>query len=717
MGEFIAHSENDHGIEHDLKDHLEGVYGFMKQFCIKNDYFEIFRVTALSHDLGKFQIEFQKYLKEGGARGSVPHASLGASLCAKLNHIEGAFAVDGHHKGLPDLGELKTAIAPYREGALLKNVTEEWENIFNLRVVDHHYRDIGLRSTEKEFFIRYLFSSLTDADWLDTERHFDDSKILTRGHLKLDHDQLINAIEYELRKKSKKGYINELRNDVREYAISKAGMVPGFYSMTLPTGVGKTIASISWALHHAKKNGLQRIIVVLPFLSIIDQTAKELKKIFGTEIVLEHHSNVFEDRENDREISDENLQSEQYVKRLSIENWDYPIIVTTSVQFFESLFSNKAFKCRKVHNIARSVVIFDEVQTLPKNLVIPSLEMLQNLQKVIDTSFLFCTATQPAFENRSGFNGIENIIPLVENPDLVFESCKRVVYSSIENYTPISVEELSISILNEGRSVLTICNTKKQTLLLFEALKESGIRVLHLSTSMYPAHRKEIISSVRDALKNKEQILVCSTQLIEAGVDFDFPCVFRELAPMESIIQSAGRCNREGKMDIPGNVRIFRLSNSGTPDKQYKALAEYALSLYQGNESNLHNYNIFTKYYSQSMDLFIDGDEKNINQLRNTFNFKTVAGVYRLIDNKTTSIFIHCDETNELYEHIRYKKFLSREDFRKIQQYSVQVYDNFMMENIDYIKKEQSGYLRWLGIYNKDYGLSQNALKADEFIL
>ncbi|OQY32613.1 MAG: hypothetical protein B6241_10605 [Spirochaetaceae bacterium 4572_59] len=714
MNEYIAHSENSYGIKHGLKNHLQGVADLMNQFCIKPEYNEIFRTTALLHDIGKFQIGFQKYLIEGGPRGSVPHASIGAALCADLKDIEGAFVIDGHHKGLPDLGALKVSLAPFRKSEDLQKITSAWENELQLNVSNFQYRDIGLRLTEKEFFIRYLYSSLTDADWLDTEQHFDESITVKRGNLKFDCDKLIQDIEKELEWKSKEGYINELRNNVRTYAISKADMPSGFYSMTLPTGMGKTIASITWALHHAKKNNMQRIIIVLPFLSIIDQTAKELKRIFGTEIVLEHHSNIVDDDEN---IANENLQNEQYVKRLSMENWDYPIIVTTSVQFFESLFSNKPSKCRKIHNIAKSVVIFDEVQTLPKGLVEPTLEILQNMQKVIGTSFLFCTATQPAFIEREGFKGIKNIFPLVKAPELIFETCKRVIYSPIENYSSISTQDLAESILGENLSVLVICNTKKQTLLLFEALQESGIKVIHLSTSMYPAHRKRVIANVRKALENKEPIIVCSTQLIEAGVDFDFPCVYRELAPMESIIQSAGRCNREGKMANLGDVKIFRLSNSGSPDKQYKALAEYALSCYQKKESELHNYSIFTEYYGHSMDLFIDGDKKKINELRNVFNYKTVAGAYKLIESKTTPIFIHCDESDELYERIKYKEFLSKKDFRGIQQYSTMVYDNFLRENHSYIQEEKQGYLRWLGIYDEDYGLSQNPEKQDDYII
>ena len=564
-----------------------------------------------------------------------------------------------------------------------------------------------MRGTDKELFIRMLFSALTDADWLDTESHFKNAISKLRITKEFSPVLLLEKIEYELIGKSKEGYINILRNHVRNYAISKAKSETGFYSMTLPTGMGKTLASVSWALHHAKHNNLKKIIIVLPFISIIDQTAKELKRIFGEEWVLEHHSNFNEEEDDNKEIADESIQDEVHSRRLATENWEYPIIVTTSVQFFESIFGNKPSRCRKVHNIAQAVVIFDEVQTLPKELVLPTLSMLKNVKKVMGTSFLFCTATQPAFERSEGFNGIENIQSLVENPKEVFDATRRVKYRSVDNYQPVSIEVLTRKVLDQGVSTLCIFNTKKQALSFFNTIKDnSDYRTFHLSTSMFPAHRKEVIGKIRECLGKKEPILVSSTQLIEAGVDFDFPCVFREIAPLESIIQSAGRCNREGKMPEAGNVFIFTIEDSRAPSKQYRSLAEFANKLYKDNEGLLYEHDFFGEYYRKVFRLFIPEDIKNIEKARLGFNFKTVAGAYHLIENKTTPIFILCDDSKELYEQIRYKSFLSRDDYRAMQQYSVQVYENFMRENIGKLGKEPQGYWKWNGGYSDQYGIS-----------
>ena len=716
---YFAHSKNDQGSAHDLVSHLNGVVAIMKTFTDNPIYEKIFQTTGLLHDFGKYQPGFQKYLREGGRRGSVPHSSWGAAIAVQHNQFEAAFAIDGHHKGLPDKGSLKTDIYEFEEPEhpLLASVCHEFfrENPVDEKEID--YNDTGLKGTEKELFIRMLFSALTDADWLDTEKHFDNSSSEKRSTKVFDPPFLLEKLEKEIGGKSKAGQLNTLRNEVRNYAISKAKSKTGFFSMTLPTGMGKTLASVSWALNHAQHNKLKRIIIVLPFISIIDQTAQELKRIFGEDWVLEHHSNFVDDEEADKNIADENLIEEAYTRRLATENWDYPIIVTTSVQFFESLFGNKPARCRKVHNIAQSVVIFDEVQTLPKELVLPTLSMLKNVQKVMGTSFLFCTATQPAFQKSEGFDGIESIQSLVENPRAVFDTTRRVVYLPINNYEPITIEDLSEKLLKHNDSALCVFNTKKQALLFFNEIQNrSSYKVFHLSTGMYPEHRKKVIRNIRTCLCNKEKIVVSSTQLIEAGVDFDFPSVYREIAPLESIIQSAGRCNREGKMDRSGEVYIFSIEGSGSPNKQYRSLSEFANSMYKTNETLLYEHDFFGDYYRKVFKLFIPEDRKNIGQSRLGFNFKTVAESYHLIENKTTPIFILCEESKAVYEKIRYKPMLSRYDYRALQQYSVQVYDNFMKENIGKMGIEPQGYWKWFGVYDQNYGITGNA-QLDTYIV
>jgi CRISPR-associated endonuclease/helicase Cas3 len=708
---FIAHSANSKGEFHSLIDHLFKVSDKMISYSVSDDYSNIFRITGLLHDFGKYQPAFQKYLKEGGRKGSVPHAIWGAVLAGKYKQIEAAFAIDGHHKGLPDLASLQDDCAEL-DGA--DNIIfNELEGIFlkrsGLLEKDLKYNQLQIDPTERELLIRYIFSALTDADWLDTEKHFNSELSEHRKVPDFNASILIKKIEEEIAGKSKEGNLNRLRNRVRDFAVAKAHDSIGFYSMTLPTGMGKTLASLSWALHHARYNCLKRIIIVLPFLSIIDQTAKELKRIFGEEMVLEHHSNFNEDEFANKQITRESFSSEDYPGRLATENWDFPIIITTSVQFFESLFGNKPSRCRKVHNIAQSVVIFDEVQTLPKELVLPTLTMLRNVQRIMCTSFLLCTATQPAFGKTDNFNGIENIVSLVENPKVIFDATKRVKYSPINQYKPVTISELANLVLGKKISSLIIFNTKKQTFSFYKEIRPKiGFKAFHLSTGMYPIHRKRVIEDIRKCLNNKEKIVVVSTQLIEAGVDLDFPCVFREIAPLESVIQSAGRCNREGKMNKPGDVYIFSISLEERPGpmKQYYSLADFANSLYNGKEELLFEHDFFGDYYRKAFQLFIPEDKYKIEQNRSHFNFEKVANSYHLIGDVTTPVFILCDDSKNLYERIRYKSHLSRADYRAMQQFSVQVYENFLKENITRLGREPQGYWLWHGDYSNEYGIS-----------
>ena len=472
--------------------------------------------------------------------------------------------------------------------------------------------------------------------------------------------------------------------------------------MTLPTGMGKTLTSLNWALHHAKAHpNIKRIVIVLPFISIIDQTANELKNIFKDyDVILEHHSNV---------IFEEAKEEETYCKDskyLATENWDYPIVITTAVQFFESLFSNQRSKCRKLHNLQDSIVIFDEIQTLPVNLAECTMKMLNDMLHLCRCSFLFCTATQPNFQTRQDFSGIDNIMPLVENSAHIFASTKRVKYNAVDDYKQQSFESIADCVVAQKDSVLIVCNTKKKALALFECLKKrSEIPVFHLSTNMCQIHRMEVINKVRQKLKNGKKLLLCSTQLIEAGVDIDFPVVFRELAPLESIIQSAGRCNREGKLD-EGQVYLFQLEDQSQPSRQYETFAQYAQLCYKGNENRLTEADFYSEYYTKIFSLYVE--KESITSKRKQLMFQDIADLYHIINSNTITLFIYRydDESERLYNEIKDQEYLSRKDYQRIAQYSVQVYEWFMNNNVDKIEETPNGVKIWFGAYSKEKGLS-----------
>ncbi len=723
--DYFAHSENSKKNKHLLGEHLHETARLAESFACRDEYRPLLRLSGLLHDLGKYQPEFQNYLENGGRRGSVPHASWGAGYAGKVKHNEASIAIDGHHKGLPDKAAWRSDVNPY-----LNDDVAGFDAVVKAFLADNGLDEDSLVTPQlkfdtngfkRELFIRYLFSALTDSDWLSTEEHFEPVKSALRPDRTLQIDLMLDKLEKEFAAKSKAGEINELRNQARSQALDKALLAVGCYSLALPTGMGKTLTSLAWALLHAKQNHLKRIIIVLPYISIIDQTAREMKRIFGEELILEHHSSYNEGQKAATD-NNEDYSSEQKRKQLACENWDFPVIITTTVQFFESLFSNKPSKCRKIHNIAESVVIFDEVQTIPKEIVLPTLGMLNDVQAVMRTSFLFCTATQPAYEKRPGFDGINTITPLIEDPGILYDKTKRVNYHLLDDLAPTSFSRLTDAVEEHDQSALVIFNIKKDALDFFKLMEsdEGWDAKYHLSTAMCPNHRKKTIEQIRADLKAKNKILVVSTQLIEAGVDFDFPLVFRALAPLEAIIQSAGRCNREGKMDDFGNVFLFVLQDARYPNKTYQACAGYAAELLQNDIEQLNSHNVFEKYYSSVFALYIDQTkQQGINNARKEFNFETVNDSYRYLDDHSEGLFIYNynDESRQMLHSLQYKEFLSRDDYRAMQPFTVQAYENFIFQNREDVKTSPHGFKIWYGNYDPATGISVALMEVDKYVV
>ncbi|HOP40193.1 MAG TPA: CRISPR-associated helicase Cas3' [Geobacteraceae bacterium] len=729
MAIYFAHSENTQGEKHRLSKHLIEVADHMAASACKTEYLPIFKLTGLLHDLGKYQTAFQLYLENGGRRGSVPHAAWGAGYAVKLKNNEASIAIDGHHKGLPDKAAWKNDTNPFLHDDMsdFDEAVKAFLSDAGLEPTSSIMRQSKLdaKGSQRELFIRYLFSTLTDSDWLSTEEHFEPERATLRHNRPLPVDFMIGRLEEEFAAKSKKGEINELRNKVRLEAVAKSSLETGCYSLALPTGMGKTLTSLAWALKHAQHNKLKRIIIVLPYISIIDQTARELKRIFGEEWILEHHSS-FNENHNTTTDRNESFSTEQKRRKLlACENWDFPVIITTTVQFFESIFSNKPSKCRKIHNIAESVVIFDEVQTIPKEIVLPTLSMLNDIQVIMRTSFLFCTATQPAYEKRPGFDGITTIMPLIEEPGILYDKTKRVIYHLLDELAPVSFTRLKDTVTENDESALVIFNTKKDALEFFSLMKSGDIwdAQYHLSTAMCPDHRKKTIKEIKADLEAKKKILVVSTQLIEAGVDFDFPLVFRALAPMESIIQSAGRCNREGLLNQYGklgNVYLFLLQDAKYPDKTYQACAGYVAELIQNGIEQLYSHNVFEKYYASVFGLYIDQEkQQGIINARKEFNYETANDCYRYLDDHSEGLFIYNYnyESRQLLHSLEYKEYLSRDDYRSMQQFTVQAYENFIYQNREDIRSSPHGFKIWYGNYDPATGISVAPMEVDKYVV
>ncbi len=532
---------------------------------------------GLWHDLGKANPDFQNYLKaadQGISSESVPHAFAGASLLYRLlwgqqqndNWKDLALPIAGHHAGLHDVGRLALKLDAYasEHSELLKQLVD-----FAKRLpTPPEWRPSKLSDHERELFIRMTFSALVDADYLDTQAHFEpDLAVARQGYPDMgalwsrfenNQQSLLAATDVN---SDVNPILRAIRREVYDACLAAGNGKPGFYRLTVPTGGGKTRSGLAFALQHALANrdcGMRRVIVAIPYTSIIEQTAREYRRILGNDAVLEHHSQV--------PIPENESQNKEQVRlRLASENWDAPVIVTTNVQLFESLFSNRPGKVRKLHNIAGSVIILDEAQTLPVGLLAPVLDLLKTLVKHYGVSVVLSSATQPAFHSISGVAPID-IIPK-QRFEAHFKDLARVRYT--RRTEKLSWTELASELRSNKRTqIMVVLNSRKDALRLLDELKETS-GVFHLSTLLCGWHRKTVLRLVKRRLQHGLPVRLVSTQVVEAGVDIDFPEVWRALGPLDRIVQAAGRCNREGRILEKGQVVIFEPVDGRMPRGEY----------------------------------------------------------------------------------------------------------------------------------------------------
>ena len=591
QSELLGHTEPG-GKTEGLEEHSRAVATHAERLATKFGSGDFGFAAGLLHDLGKAKPEFQAYLR--GERGSEPHSAEGAKFSA--NHYSRscprpfadsigrllAFPIAGHHAGLANAHAFGGGTAPLNERLTAARAIQPWFDLGQLPTLAAAPAPLLAAKFDAfgwAFFIRMLFSTLVDADFLETERWFSEanSQPVERGWqstlepLKLALDRRLEAFD------ANASDLARLRAEVLHDCRAAAKEATGLFSLAVPTGGGKTLSSLAFALDHAIKNNLDRVIYVIPFTSIVEQTADVFGKALGDQdAILEHHS-AFDDeivRSSDREDRDgaEKL-------RLATQNWDRPIVVTTAVQFFESLFSNRTSRCRKLHNIARSVVVLDEAQTLPIKLLRPCLAALNELSRGYQTSVVLCTATQPALTRDAGLKAPEALANVKEiiRPG-------RNLYGRLRRVRTERAEVLSDAQLIEGLAKvergLLIVNNRRHARELFEALEKSGLPgAYHLSTAMTAAHRQHVLADIRQDLKDRRQVRLISTSLIEAGVDISFDAVWRAWAGLDQIAQAAGRCNREGELgELGGRLTIFTPEDleGRKPPPELKANAETA---------------------------------------------------------------------------------------------------------------------------------------------
>ena len=668
---IISHIDNN-GVIQTNEEHQQGVAQRAERFAAEFGMGDCGRLMGLLHDKGKEQKEWQKYI-QGMTNAGPNHSYVGAIIAQKqYPQIAPLIAqpIAGHHRGLYDycdyIEETKRELP--MDVNIAETIPYQFPKLPKMEKYDLHH------------LVRMLFSCLVDADSLDTETFINPEQAKQRGcHTSML--ELLATFEKHLealKANAPDTEVNHIRNYVQEQCIKKSQGSGGFYSLTVPTGGGKTLASVLWALHHAVKNQLQRIIIAIPYTSIIVQTAATLKRIFGEDNVLEHHSNV-----NPDEIKDHKLHERL---QLATENWDYPIIVTTNVQLFESLFSNRRSDCRKLHNISKSVIILDEVQTLPLGFYQPIVHTLDTLKRVFRTSVLFTTASQPILSGRIegsnpmvSFNALQSVHEIIPQDAQLHDKLRRVELQFMEgakSYDEIAEE------LTRYPKVLCIVNTRRDAKELYDRLPKEGV-CLHLSRMMCPAHVTSTIKRIKEALttQSDQPIRVIATQLIEAGVDIDFPVVFRQEAGLDSILQAAGRCNREGKRGVCSTF-VFSLAKEHPLPPGFITQTNNA-RIGMGKQHDWFSPEAMNSYFKQLHSRIDNFDIKHIQELlyKPECEFEEAARHFRLIDDQTTSVIINWNGSINLYQQLlsegpsyslmkklaQYCVNIRERDFRKLQ--------------------------------------------------
>ncbi len=707
-----------------LEDHLKNVSGMATEFARPFGGDKWACLAGLWHDLGKYADAFQQKLYvENGIEshletnsGKVVHSEAGGHLTV-LNKWKGAariisWLIMGHHTGLTDFeSDLVGAKAlepkmrdPERSEKIIKNATE---SIID-QIMPRQTIPLG---ADPSFFIRMLFSCLVDADFLDTEAFMDKDRKSSRNYDYPSFRSLLAAFDNhmnELCKGVTATPVNTIRAQVLEQCRQKAESNPTVFSLTVPTGGGKTLASLAFALRHAVKHKKQRIIYVIPYTSIIEQVAEVFRGISGFEnAVIEHHSNLAETEENKETVRN----------RLASENWDAPLIVTTSVQFFESLYACRTSRCRKLHNIVNSVVIFDEAQCLPPEYLRPVVFAIRELFRHYKVTPLLCTATQPVLTKTDEFDfkfkeGFDSVTEIVDNAEELAEKLKRVelvLYGG--SMETVTFSDLANAIQAEGQSVLCIVNRKEDARTLAHLLPED--RTLHLSTNMCAEHRSYTLKKIKACLGNgSDTIYVVSTSLVEAGVDIDFPVVYRALTGLDSIAQAAGRCNREGYLSEPGRTVVF------VPVKQpgYAAQpASIASELLAGDDlSNLLSPDNYEQYFRQRFwQLGQDAlDKKQIMQLLSghmNYYYRSAAQQLKFVeDDWQESIVVPYGKALELLARLIDEPWHQRRILRELGRFSVSI-PKYLFQALvsrDYLRETGYPELYMLDctLYDDQYG-------------
>lgn len=710
---FLAHCADDGGAPraHELAEHLRQVAAGAAASAKRFGAADWAQLAGLWHDLGKYRPGFQRYIRDcadAHIEGRVPskdktHSAAGAlHALASFERLGGrtgsylarvlAYLIAGHHAGLADWhDDGPHAGLSFRLGTQ-ESLTEYTEalaqapdDILAPPAELPKLNDVPGGSAGLALWIRMLFSCLVDADFLDTERFMDTRQTAKRNGFPALPELLAACDAYLARKAASAPTtrVNTLRARVLADCRSAAALPPGLFSLEVPTGGGKTLSSLAFALKHAAHHGQRRVIYAIPYTSIIEQTADIFREVFADlgDIVVEHHSQA------DADERDETPRS-----RLACENWDAPLVVTTNVQLFESLFAARTSRCRKLHNLVGSVIVLDEAQQLPPEFLQPILDTLRLLVTHYGVTVVLCTATQPALGTTRYFDnnlrGLDDIRPIIADPDTLFAELKRVrVHLPADLTTPTPWNTVADRIA-EHDCALTIVNTRNQARELHRLLPAGTV---HLSNRMCGAHKAHVIADIKAHLRARRSgtddrpLRVVSTSLVEAGVDLDFPVVFRALAGLDSLAQAAGRCNREGLLDGLGEVSLF-VPLEAPPAGLMRKAADACVSTLHGIATDPLDRRLFEPYF-RTYYRAADTDKQRIGDLLTqnarevAIAFRSAADRFRLIDDADTASVIvgyrHApdDDTVRMLLATLAKSGPERWLMRKLQRYVVNITD------------------------------------------
>lgn len=710
---YIAHaklrSDGAWDEPHSLEDHLWSVAKLAAQSAKKFGSEDWAGLAGQWHDLGKYREPFQKYIRDQSGferenahveqmAGRVTLSTAGAIHATKeLGPVYGhilSYLIAGHHAGLPDWHTGGRGSLNFRLGEGETEYAESLSAGIPEKILRGRLPDIPLPAKDSNalsLWMRLLFSCLVDADFLDTERYMAPEVADIRCSQQRLTDLFGTFYRYinEFRHACAPTPLNETRCVILDSCLSTAESEPGIFSLTVPTGGGKTLSSLAFAMRHAERFDKDRIIYAIPFTSIIEQNARVFRDILGDDAVLEHHSNL-----------DVSPSGETSRSRLATENWDAPLIVTTNVQLFESMFASRTSQCRKLHNLVNAVIVLDEAQQLPRDFHKPITQVMRQMSDYFGVTWVLCTATQPELgEQKDAFgrvelHGLGDIREIIPAPAELSKTLKRVVINlPPSDSEAISWDALSVLVGNE-ECVLVIVNTRNNARELFKRLDDDGNNI-HLSANMCAEHRSAVISDIRQRLDARKKgdsrpLRVISTQLIEAGVDVDFPVVYRAMAGLDSIAQSAGRCNREGRLDI-GRVEVF-LPEQPAPAGFLRQGEQITLTMLKAGFIDDPLSPDTISHYFNELNRKGNRDKYEICQLLNAkqtsdpaidISFREAAGKFRLIDDVGVGVIVpYCPDGLDASPVYQWLELLDSEDsvrwiYRKLQRFSVTLPESF----------------------------------------